>query len=659
MSRLIVAVLAVATMSAETVYVSPHGKQGWSGKLPAPNATATDGPLPDLNAARDRIRTLRRSGVTGNMSVILRGGTYFLPDTFLLTPEDSDTAYVAYKGELPIVSGGEIVTGWKPGKDALWTAVVPGHFRQLFVDGSRAQRARTPNEGFLRMEGPSSQEKPFVMRYRGNEVHKNWEGSNVEIVGLLNWAEMRMKVRSVDEASHTARLSANPSQFNKVQNERFWIENSLEALDEPGEWYHDEQTSVLTYWPLSKDNFPNHEFIVPRLITLVSVQGRPEMGMAVRNVSFKGIEFRHADWSMPADGFTDTQAAMAAPTAFEAFGAEKLSIDHCTFDQLGGYAIWLHRGSKNDRIVSTKIYDVGGGGIRIGETVNIAAPSQQSSGNVVSDNEMHDLDLVYPGAIGVWIGQSSGNTISHNHIHDLFYTAISVGWTYKPTASQCHDNVVEYNDLHDIGKRFLSDMGAIYTLGSQPGTVIRYNRIHDVFSFSYNGVGIYTDAGSSNLTIENNVVYHSQDGYFHQTDARDNLVQNNIFAFCTEFQLMCPRGTTRQSSLRFERNIVAFDTGRLEDGLWSPWPFSPDRNVYWCSRGQQLMFDGKTWQQWQGDGRDRDSLYENPRFLNADNYDLRISSSSPALAIGFRPIDLSTVGPRTAPGAEALTTSLE
>jgi len=148
---------------------------------------------------------------------------------------------------------------------------------------------------------------------------------------------------------------------------------------------------------------------------------------------------------------------------------------------------------------------------------------------------------VYPSAIGVWVGQSSRNTISHNHIHDLFYTAISVGWTWGYAPNQCAGTLIEFNHLHHIGKDMLSDMGAIYTLGVQPGTVIRNNLIHDVQSFTYGGWGIYTDEGSSNLVIENNIVYRTKSAGFHQHYGRENLVRNNIFAFGKEFQLMRTR----------------------------------------------------------------------------------------------------------------------
>jgi amino acid transporter len=69
------------------------------------------------------------------------------------------------------------------------------------------------------------------------------------------------------------------------------------------------------------------------------------------------------------------------------------------------------------------------------------------------------------------------------------YTGIWVGgvWGYGPSVSK--ENRVEFNHLHDVGQRFLSDMGGIYTRGVSPGTVIRGNHIHDVDSWTYGGWG--------------------------------------------------------------------------------------------------------------------------------------------------------------------------
>lgn len=634
-------VMAAAVAQAATLYVSPEGRDGAPGTL--------DRPLGSIAAARDAIRTMRHNGATGTVTVLLRGGVYQLSETFILTPQDSDVIYAGYPGERPVLSGGRRIAGWKKGPGAVWTAPASRQFRQLFVNGDRAARARTPNNGFYRIDGASSQDKPFLLKFRGDDIRKEWAGRDVEVVALLAWSELRMPIVQVDEAAHTARLAANPRPSNQEHDARYWVENAPGSLDSAGEWQLDRAAGAVSYWPRPGEDLTRDEAIAPALVQLVRLEGKPEGGELVRNVIFRGLDFRHADWEMPAEGYADEQAAMEAPSAFEAVGAEGVAIEHCAFSESGGYAVWFGRGCRRNRVEASEIFDMGAGGIKIGERVLRANEAEQNFEHTVSDNDLHDLGRVYPSAIGVWVGQSSRNTISHNHIHDLFYTAISVGWTWGYGPNQCAGNLIEFNHLHHIGQRMLSDMGAIYTLGVQPGTIIRNNLIHDVQSFTYGGWGIYPDEGSSHMVIENNVVYRTKSAGFHQHYGRENVVRNNVFAFGREYQLMRTRAEPHVS-FTFEGNIVYFDSGALLGSNWSGGQFQMKRNVYWDARGGPVLFAGSSLAEWRQKGQDVDSLVADPLFANAANYDFTVLPASPVWKLGWKQIDMSTAGPRVPPG---------
>lgn len=591
------------------------------------------GTISSLAAARDAVRELRHKGTTGTVTVQIQSGWYELPETFVLGPEDSDAIYEAAPGAHPVFSGGRAITGWKKGSGPIWTADAAWMFRQLFINGRRATRARIPTNGFYRMDGPSSQDKPFLLKFRGDDVKAAWAGSGAEAIALLAWAELRMPIAAVDEDAHTATLTGNPRPSNKEKDARYWIENTPDALDSAGEWYLDRAKNAVSYWPMPGENLTRDQAIAPALTQLVRLEG-------VKNVIFRGLNFRHADWSMDASGFADGQAAPVSPSAFEAAGAEQVTIDHCTFSQSGGYAVAFGRGCKRNHVTATEIFDMGAGGIRIGEMVRRTGEKDQAFENTVADNDLHDLGLVYPSAVGIWVAQSSRNTIAHNHVHDLFYTAISVGWTWGYAANSCSGNIIEFNHLHHIGKGMMSDMGAIYTLGVQPGTIIRNNLIHDVESFTYGGWGIYPDEGSSDMLIENNIVYRTKSAGFHQHYGRANVVRNNIFAFGREYQLMRTRAEDHLS-FTFEGNIIYFDSGGLLGGNWSGAGFAMTRNLYWDARGGTVKLPGQ----------DKESVVADPRFLNAGSYDFTLQADSPAWKLGWKKIDLSTVGPRVAAGA--------
>jgi hypothetical protein len=604
-----------------------------------------------LAEARNAAREAHRSNPAATVTVQLAAGTYLLQQTLLLQPEDSNTVWEAVPGARPIISGGRRIVAWKHGKGAVWIADASGgpDFRQLFISGRRAQRSRTPNFGYFRADGPSSQDKPYRLHFRGNDVKPEWAGMGAEVVGFLAWADFRMHITSVDAASHNAVLTFDPRPSNKEADARYFIENTPEGLDSAGEWYLDTATHTVSYWPLPGEDMNSEEVVAPAVVTLVRVEGKPEAGQFVRNVVFRGLQFAHADWSMDPKGFADAQAASFAPASIEAVGATNVRFEHDTIAHSGGYGIWFGRGSKNNQVSACELFDLGAGGVKIGEPQQFAPDALQNSDNVVADNHIHDLGLVYPPAVGIWVLQSGRNRIVHNHVHDLFYTAISVGWTWGYGPNQSKGNVIEFNHLHDIGKGVLSDMGGIYTLGVQPGTTIRNNLIHDIESFTYGGWGIYPDEGTSETLIENNIVYHCKSAGFHQHYGRENAVRNNIWAFNRENELMRTRAE-EHVSFRFEGNIVYFDQGRLLGSNWSGDGFAMKGNLYYDTRGAEIRFAGKSFGEWQAAGHDAGSQIADPLFVNASNFDFRLRAESPALKMGFRQIDMSTVGPRVPAG---------
>mmetsp|Transcript_28297 Transcript_28297/g.59468 ORF Transcript_28297/g.59468 Transcript_28297/m.59468 type:complete len:816 (+) Transcript_28297:1-2448(+) len=90
---------------------------------------------------------------TRSKTVVLRGGTHFLPAPLRLGERHSGLSFVSMPGETPVVSGGtELNVTWEPYdlKDGrnIWSADVKGQVDEvpgLQIDGKRATRARYPN----------------------------------------------------------------------------------------------------------------------------------------------------------------------------------------------------------------------------------------------------------------------------------------------------------------------------------------------------------------------------------------------------------------------------------------------------------------------------------------------------------------------------------
>lgn len=664
--------LAAASLqcAAEVVlYLAPGGRDTWSGGLPAPNRGLTDGPLASLAGARDRLRALRVAGrLRSGARVVIRGGVYRLREPLILDSRDSGepgapVVFEAAPGHAPVVTGGRVLSGWRRAGNRWVTRVGAGRagpraFRQLFVNGRRRQRARSPNSGFYLVDGPienvwrwgaggaREDRKPSTFLYRGRDILPSWAvRGDVEVVALQVWAEARMRVVSVDPRARRVTLSGTCCPSNREDNARYWVENAPECLDAPGEWYLDAKTGLLQYIPLPGERLGEVTVTAPALTELVRLEGDPSSGAPVHDITFRGITFREADWSLPAEGYVDVQAAFDMPAAVTAVRATRCRLERCTVRSVGGWGIELGRGCHACALSRCTVTDVGAGGIKVGDYALPAGEQDAASGNTVEDCRVRDIGIVFPAAVGIWIGQAHGILVSHSEVSHTWQSGISVGWSWGDAPSMAYGNTIEYCSVHDIGRGMLSDMGGIYTLGRQPGTTIRGNVVRDVRSRRGGSWGIYLDEGSSGIRVENNLVYRTTSAGFMLHYGHDNTVTNNVFALSDEPNVLrCTED--ERLSFTFERNIVLARGGIVLDGRWSNGRFVIDRNVYWSATRQPLSFAGSSFAAWQARGHDVGSLVANPQFIDPNGGDFRLRPGSPAFAVGFRPVDWRSVGPR-------------
>lgn len=680
--------IASAAVSAggATFYVSPSGNDAWNGTVA--QKSASGGPFATIQRAQKAVRDINAAGkLTGPATVYLRGGRYEIAEPLVFTPEDSGTkqapvTWAAYKGEKPVVSGGRRISGWKPGENGRWIAEVPGvregtwKFRQLYVNGESRVRARIPNEGFLKIMGTpdggaevnyATPAQRFV--YRPGDIDPNWRNLNdIEITVLHFWVDVHLPVESVDASKNMVTLARKSARrltddFN-AEGARYFVDNVYEGLDTPGEWYLDRSTGILTYFPKPGETMRTAEVIAPFVSRLVDMQGEPEKLTSVDYITFRGISFQHVNFDYPKNDAGDVQAANTVPGAIYAKGMRNCVFENCVFKNLGTYALQLAEGCLDNTIANNEIASVAAGGIRVSGGTPDVSPLLQTGENIISDNHIHLLGEVFPSAVGVWLGHTYGNRVEHNEIDHLYYTGISVGWNWGYSRSISRDNMIEYNHIHDVGQGMLSDMGGVYLLGIAPGTVVRNNLIHNIESYGYGGWGMYTDEGSTHVLIENNIVYGTKCGGFNQHYGRENTVRNNILAFSRENQIS--RGRSEgHVSFYFEHNIIYWEKGPLLSGNWDYQPFdvlySPygtaqkdsvnfhmDYNLYWNKKSpaDSVRFATWTFPDWKARGQDTHSKIADPLFVDPVKGNFALRPDSPAFALGFRPIDMSTAGPR-------------
>jgi len=167
--------------------------------------------------------------------------------------------------------------------------------------------------------------------------------------------------------------------------------------------------------------------------------------------------------------------------------------------------------------VSPKGQQIGGNGLMVGEYLTRFPWGKEKLPegelpvrNRISNNLIRRCGLDDFGAVGIWVSFTDGTEISHNLVYDLPYSGISVGWLWNDKPTDNRNNLIADNEVHTVLQK-LCDGGCLYTLGRQPGTVIRGNLFHDAQrSETAQGApnnGIFFDQGSRDFHVENNLIF--------------------------------------------------------------------------------------------------------------------------------------------------------
>jgi hypothetical protein len=644
-------------------YVSASGKDSWSGKLAGGNASGTDGPFRTLTRARDGVRALRsQQNLDRPIVVGVIGGLYELNEPFVLTPADSGTEksptiFTAIAGDRNpvILSGGVTLRSGGPEIYPLPQEIVGRDFRHISVNGEMRHRSRLPKTGVYVIAGLAGADPKARYNTRANkfefkpgEINPKWKNlTDVEAVVLHFWVDTHLNVKSVDGEQHIVEFDRFSRRHftDDYQNRlaRYYLTNVFEAMG-PGEFYHDRPGKVLHYKPLAGEKDGAARIVVPRLDSVIRFEGQPEKKQFVEWIEFRGVTVSDARWTPPANDAIDAQAASIVPGAVRVRGARHCSFNDGVVKNVDGYGIDIGDGCRDIRITRNEITHTGAGGIKLTGGDSRSAADMRTGDCMITDNHLHHLGEIFHSGVGILLMHADHNTVAHNHIHHLYYTGISAGWVWGYGPSVSKENKIEFNHIHDVGQKFLSDMGGIYTLGVSPGTVLRGNVIHDVDSWTYGGWGIYPDEGSTGILIENNLVYRTKSGGFHQHYGKENIVRNNIFALAREGQIIRSRAEPH-NSFTFEHNIVYWKDGPLFGSVWKDDKFVIDHNLYWKG-GKPIDFPAGSLAAWQKRGHDKNSIIADPKFRDPEHGDFSFVDEANARKIGFVPFGVSKAGVR-------------
>jgi hypothetical protein len=648
-------------LQAADYFVAPSGADADAGTLERPFAT--------LQRAQQAARQARgREPVT----VFLREGVYYLPETLVFTAEDSGTqaapvAYRAYRKEQAVISGGARLQNlkWEPYRDGIMKAAVPAGFTsdQLFVNSQRQSMARYPNfdpnvrhfNGYA-ADAISPERAARWQDPRGGFIHamhaSEWGGMHYVITGKGPDNKI-----TYEGGWQNNRPSGMHRQFRMV-------ENIFEELDAPGEWFLDFRTSTLYFYPPAGLDLAAATIEAVRLRHLVEFRGTA--GAPVRFIALRGLTFRHA-----ARTFMDNKEPLVRSdwTTYRGgavfyTGTEDCVLEDCFIDQVGGNAVFVNHYNRRLTVRGCHIAGAGANGVAfVGDRDAARVPRDwkdrsqtlatldrtpgPKTDNYPADCLVDDCLIYRSGRVEkqtapVQIELSQGITVRHCSLYDVPRAGINIG-------DGCWGgHVIEFCDVFDTVKE-TGDHGSFNSWGRDrfwgldglnlnddktweaekntvlldavKTTVLRNNRWR-----CDHGWDIDLDDGSTSYEIRNNLCLNggikNREGLFRVVE--NSIMVNNGFH---------PHVWYKHSEDVVRRNIMWTDQYLPAGGMPStPWGKEMDANLVHRAGVAEPMPAARLAQQ---SKRDANSIVADAMFVDPAGGDFRVKEGSPALRLGF------------------------
>lgn len=660
-----------ATAAVE-VHVSPSGDDAQKGSAGAPVRT--------LAAAQARAR--RHAGKQ-RVEVIVADGIYYLDAPLRFTDADSGTAEhpvvwrAAREGGAVISGGQRLELAWQAGERGIWTAEVPAGkapIDQLYLNGQRQRMARFPNAEpapghnvfdtwrLVMTREPDPERDPLARADRW----RNPEGGFIHAMHQHLWGDMKWRIRG-RKADGSLDLEGGWQNNRPTgMHPRYrMVENIFEELDAPGEWFHDRTAGRLHVIPPEGLDLATAIVETVNLPQLVEFAGAPDR--PVRHLSLDGFTFRHAARTFMENKEpllrSDWTVSRSGAVFFE--GAADCTVENCTFDQVGGNAIFVSNWNRRIIVRGCHIFEAGASGVVfVGDPDMVRSPLFRYGGqpwdqvdrtpgpkgdNFPQDCLVEDCLIVRIGrdekqTAGVQISMSHRITVRHCSIYEVPRAGINI------SEGAFGGHVIEFCDVFDTVLE-TNDHGSFNSWGRdrfwQPDirltdeevardpnlpfldilgvTVIRNSRWR-----CEHGWDVDLDDGSTRYEIYNNLMLY---GGLKLREGYDRNVYNNIVINNS----LHPHVWYQDSGDVFTRNIVmgAYRPAIMHDGHWGR---EIDRNFFFAEESDRLRFAAN--------GADAHSLSGDPKFLAPEAGDFRVADDSPARQIGFVNFPMDRFGVR-------------
>jgi len=487
-----------------TFYVSPSGND-------SNNGTSSITPFATLTKARDVIRTIN-SNMTGDILVNVMQGDYMVSSTMTFTEQDSGTnghtiIYQNYNatGSARFIAGTK-VTGWTQASGKIYKAKVGTelNLNTLYENGIRADMSRWPKHitpfatsraGYMTFTSTPSGGPLGYVDNAFNPTGTPFDAASLDLANayIYNWCGPD----GHRWTSQTSRVSLNGTAINNsgcsFPIDSFLIENSMDLLSSPGEYYYDKPTGYLYYYSRVDGDISSQEIIAPQAVRAISLIGSSSTSL-VHNVKIKGLTFTSGDriLTTPLADWGDNQQANYDALVYLQY-ATNVTVENCKITNSGINGITFDYGTTYCTITGSLIEHTGYVGVSLrgyhltasnsiirycGETNGAGRGIQTGTSSSMTDLKTYDtlsnLDVYYCARAGVGLG-SQNNTVSYVRAHEC---------------------------VQDSG-----DQGAFYQVApAGDNTYIQcyaYDNYTDSSNLDRPASGIYTDRDSANTTYTN------------------------------------------------------------------------------------------------------------------------------------------------------------
>lgn len=641
-------------------------------------------PFKTVEKAVSVIRELRARGLERPMTISIVGDYYALAPISLRGLEHVTVEGLANSR----VIGGIKVENWQKdifnGVDC-FSARLPQRedgkawdFTDFYVNGKRAKVTRYPKEGTLRLIDTEEYfDRPYPPRHDLLEGSYWFLVKREDLEGIDNitdasinyyqwWVDGHSPIESYDKESgkltmkYRTRFTASAVYGESASAIDYYLTGVPNAFSDKGEWYLERGTGTVYYIPESDEiTAETIEAFAPEIDKLFIIEGED---IRLQGLELTATRGEYASTRLPNRGYeqfvgknmtfgSDIQSVCGGEGSVTFENSNRCGIYGCKLHGLGVHGVEIKKNCHRIRLENNEICDTGAGGIKIEGGTALEEASLATSDCVIRKNHIHHGGKRYEAGCGILLMDASNSEISENEVHDFQYTGISVGFVWGYEESATYGNLIRGNHIYNIGNGSLSDMGGIYTLGKQSGTVIEENRIHDVKCSVYGAWGIYTDEGSSNIRIENNAVFNTGKESFHLHYGRDNVVRNNIL-YSENFSSIVIAKKEEHNQVVFENNIMVTNgakifghdhSSRHDQSDFESYNLS--KNVVFDLSGQEPRIpfeeEGKVytvgeWEEIFDD--DSGNVTKDPCIPGLLEYDFTLSPDSPAIELGLKPL---------------------